>query len=115
MLGVVANGVGAISPSRCVAVCCSVLQCVAVCCSVLQCVAVCCSVLQCVAVCCSLLQCVRVHCVAMCGVLSRTHSVSRCVANGVGVMSSSRYVAVSCSVVQCVAVSCSVVQCVAVY
>ena len=27
--------------SRCVAVCCSVLQCVAVCCSVLQCVAVC--------------------------------------------------------------------------
>jgi len=37
--------------TRCVAVCCIVLQCVAVCCSVLQCVAVCCSVLQCVAVC----------------------------------------------------------------
>ena len=35
--------------SKCVAVCCSVLQCVAGCCSVLQCVAVCCSVLQCVA------------------------------------------------------------------
>ena len=58
-------------PSRCVAVCCSVLQCVAVCCSVcciwwpcaylLDIVAaseqVCCSVLQCVAVCCSVLQC----------------------------------------------------------
>jgi len=29
--------------SRCVAVCCGVLQCVAVRCSVLQCVAVCCS------------------------------------------------------------------------
>ena len=28
--------------TKCVAVCCSVLQCVAVCCSVLQCVAVCC-------------------------------------------------------------------------
>ena len=43
--------------TKCVAVCCSVLQCVSVCCSVLQCVAVCCSVLQCVAVCCSVLQC----------------------------------------------------------
>ena len=32
--------------SRCVTVCCSVLQCVAVCCSVLLCVAVGCSVLQ---------------------------------------------------------------------
>jgi len=49
------------SPSRCVAVCCSVLQCIAVCCSVSQCVAVCCSVLQCVVVCCSVLHFVAVH------------------------------------------------------
>jgi len=46
--------------TRCVAVCCSVLQWVAVCCSVLQCVAVCCSVVQCVAVWFSDLQCVAV-------------------------------------------------------
>ena len=42
--------------TKCIVVCCSVLQCVAMCCSALQCVAVCCSVLQCVAVCCSVLQ-----------------------------------------------------------
>jgi len=53
--------------TRCVAVCCSVLQYIAVCCSALQYVAVCCSVLrqlqkECVAVCCSILQCVAVRC-----------------------------------------------------
>jgi len=37
-----------VESSKCVAVCCSVLQCVAVSCNVLQCVAVCCSMLQCV-------------------------------------------------------------------
>jgi len=68
-------------------------------------------VLQCVVVWCSLLQCVRVHGDAKCGVLSRTHFVSRCVANGVGAMSSSRDVAVSCSVLQCVAVCCSALCC----
>ena len=78
------------APSRCVAVCCSVLQCVAVCCSVLQCLAVscsvlqwqwqhgervlfwlrswgcllpgCCIVLQCAAMCCSVLLCCLVRC-----------------------------------------------------
>jgi len=80
--------------SRCVAVCCSVVQCVAVCCSVLQCVAVlvriperaelevCCSVLQCSAVCCNVLQC-------WCAFRNAL---------------SSRCVAVCCSVLQCVAV-----------
>ena len=53
--------------SRCIAVCCSVLQCVAVCCSVLQYdekrligrnLIIVSSVLQCVAICCSVWQCV---------------------------------------------------------
>jgi len=48
--------------TRCVAVCCSVLQCHAVCCSVLQSHAVCCRVLQRVALRCSVLQCVAVCC-----------------------------------------------------
>jgi len=50
--------------SKCVAVCCSVLQCVAVCRNVWQCVAVCRISLQCVAVCCScsVLQSVAVCC-----------------------------------------------------
>ena len=48
--------------TRCVAVCCSVLQHVAVCCSVLQCFAVSCSVLQCLAVSCSVLQCLAACC-----------------------------------------------------
>jgi len=50
--------------SKCVAVCCSVLQCVAVCCRVLQCVAVRCSALQCIAVHCRALQFVAVRCSA---------------------------------------------------
>jgi len=50
-------------PSRCVAVCHSVLQSVAVWCSVLQCVAVCCSVLQCAVVCCTAKQCVAMCCI----------------------------------------------------
>jgi len=51
-----------ISCSRCVAVCCSVLQCVAVCYSVVH-VGLCLvrTVLQCVAVCCSVLQCVAAY------------------------------------------------------
>jgi len=46
--------------TKCIRVCCSVLQCVASVCSVLQCVAVCCSVLECVGVCWSVLQCFSV-------------------------------------------------------
>ena len=83
---------------RCIAVCCSVLQCVA------PCVAVCCSVLQ------TLLQCVA-HCVAVCCIVL-SHELLQEV--------SMQYVAVCCSVLQCVvvlqcvAVCCSVLHCVAV-
>ena len=116
--------------TRCVAVCCSVLQCVAVCCSTLQCAAVCCCALQCVlqwrsgmmrwrflcrAPCCSMLQCVAVRC-----------SVVQCVAVRVAVamwggalellvQSFLSGDAVCCSVLQRVAVCCSVLQCVAVH
>jgi len=73
-----------------------VLPCVAVCCSVLQCVAVCCSVLQSNVVsrrvsACSTSQSVRVFFVcAVCGSALAL-----------------QYVAVYCSVLQCVAVCCS--------
>ena len=48
--------------SPCVAVFCSVLQRVAACRSVFQCIVVCCYVLQCVAVRCSVLQCIALCC-----------------------------------------------------
>jgi len=82
----------------CLAVYCGVLQCVA------HCVAVCCSVLQ------TLLQCVA-HCVAVC-CIALSHELLQEV--------SMQYVAVCCSVLQCVvvlqcvAVCCSVLHCVAV-
>jgi len=121
--------------TRCVAVCCSVLQRVAVCCRVLHYVAVCCSeyiqrranlhlhyipgVLQCVAVRYSVLQRVT----ACCSVLQCVHPTPRqsppsphprCGAVCCSVLQS---VAVRCtvlhSVLQCVVVCCSSLHCVA--
>ena len=93
--------------SRCVSVCCSVLQCGAVCCSALHCAATCCPSLvrikfpgcrsycnRPVAVCCSMLQCGAVWCS---DARVRVTVQQTC-----------------CSVLQCVAVCCSVLQCVAV-
>jgi len=92
--------------SKCVSVCCSVLQCVAVCCSVLQCAHPfdkhsshsshrihLLFVSQCVAVCCSVLQCVHLF------DKHSSHSSHR-----IHLLFVSQCVAVCCTVLQCVAV-----------
>jgi len=127
---------------QCGTVCCSVLQYVAVCCSLLQFVAVCRSLLQSVAVWYSVLQCVAVRCsplqsVAVCCGVRHSASVGSCGKEAsscsplsqlspdyLGSACVLRYVAVCCSVLQCVGlfpnclltiwglhVCCSVLQC----
>ena len=88
--------------SRCVAVCCSVLQCVVMCSSVLQCVAVCCSV------------CLDAQ---IFDVLQRYTSTPfvRAFFTTSGFCIVLQCVVVCCSVLQCVAVCCSVLQCVLQY
>jgi len=116
---------------QCVAVCCSELQCVAVCCSVLQeypsmsllfyificclraftlqCVAACHSVLQCVAVCSSMSQCaanIPQHVIALLQ-LYCPHALALPLppwCASLLINSACMYVAVCCSVLQCVAV-----------
>jgi len=78
-------------------VCCNVLQCVAVCC-------MCCSVLQCVAMYHSELTSFRWMFVPTVGTNIQRKDVS-----------AQWYIAMCCSVLQCVAVCCSVLQCVAMY
>ena len=98
--------VAALVPSRCL----HSSRCVAVCCSVLQCVAVCCSVLQCVvAACDSVLQLLFLH------TASAAPGVLQCVA--VNYCSVLQYVALCCS--SCfftqppqLQVCCSMLQCV---
>jgi len=97
---------------QCVAVYCSVL----LCCSELQCVTVCCSVLQCVAVCCSVVQILletdffpqtrpRIICLVTKKDFLHTEPTLKCVAMHCNVRRSVlQYVAVCCSVLQCVAV-----------
>ena len=123
---------------QCVAACCSVLQCAAapvcsrltpppshVCCNTLQCASVWCSVLQCV------VPCVAVRFSALQSVVARLHrdtlqcntlqhiathcnTQARLQREKLPVHVSCKYVAVCCSVLQCVAVRCSALHCVAV-
>jgi len=96
---------------RRVCVCCSVLHWVALCCSVLQFIA---SVLQCLAVCCSVGAVTDLLVCGSGGSRARTHTRRRacgttpCV---YGFLFSFLYVAVCCSMLQCVSFMCVAVRC----